>query len=137
MNELLKRARPLLALLAATGLVAGIVAHLLGEAALAGPIWTAVTLPILAALLLEIVVTLRRGEVGLDIVAGLSMTAALVFGESLAAADSAHAFGRQTHDQFGIGLIERGAQKSASGRGIVEAGAGDMITVNPGEVHDG
>ena len=86
MNELLKRARPLLALLAATGLVAGIVAHLLGEAALAGPIWTAVTLPILAALLLEIVVTLRRGEVGLDIVAGLSMTAALVFGESLAAA---------------------------------------------------
>ena len=86
MNELLKRARPLLALLAATGLVAGIVAHLLGESALAGPIWTAVTLPILAALLLEIVVTLRRGEVGLDIVAGLSMTAALVFGESLAAA---------------------------------------------------
>ena len=86
MNELLKRARPLLALLAATGLVAGIVAHLLGEAALAGPIWTAVTLPILAALLLEIVVTLRRGEVGLDIVAGLSMTAALVFGESRAAA---------------------------------------------------
>lgn len=52
-------------------------------------------------------------------------------------ADSAHAFGRHTHDQFGIGLIERGAQKSASGRGLVEAGAGDMITVNPGEVHDG
>jgi len=53
------------------------------------------------------------------------------------AADSAHAFGRHTHDQFGIGLIERGAQKSASGRGMVEAGAGDLITVNPGEVHDG
>lgn len=52
-------------------------------------------------------------------------------------ADSAHAFGRHTHDQFGIGLIARGAQKSASGRGIVEAGAGDLITVNPGEVHDG
>ncbi|MFG6487102.1 AraC family ligand binding domain-containing protein [Roseateles sp. BYS78W] len=52
-------------------------------------------------------------------------------------ADSARAFGRHTHDEFGIGLIERGAQKSASGRGIVEAGAGDLITVNPGEVHDG
>ncbi|RZL29083.1 MAG: AraC family transcriptional regulator, partial [Rubrivivax sp.] len=52
-------------------------------------------------------------------------------------ADSAHAFGRHTHEQFGIGLIERGAQKSASGRGLVEAGAGDLITVNPGEVHDG
>lgn len=53
------------------------------------------------------------------------------------AADSAHAFGRHTHEQFGIGLIERGAQRSASGRGLVEAGPGDLITVNPGEVHDG
>ena len=52
-------------------------------------------------------------------------------------ADSAHSFGRHTHDQFGIGIIVRGAQKSASGRGPVEAGAGDVITVNPGEVHDG
>jgi AraC-like DNA-binding protein len=58
-------------------------------------------------------------------------------GVEVVAADSTHAFGRHTHDQFGIGLIERGAQKSASGRGMVEAGAGDMITVNPGEVHDG
>lgn len=52
-------------------------------------------------------------------------------------ADSAHAFGRHMHEDFGIGLIERGAQKSASGRGTVEAFAGDLITVNPGEVHDG
>jgi AraC-like DNA-binding protein len=58
-------------------------------------------------------------------------------GVELVAADSAHSFGRHTHDQYGIGLVERGAQKSASGRGVVEAGAGDMITVNPGEVHDG
>lgn len=52
-------------------------------------------------------------------------------------ADTTHRFGRHTHDQFGIGLIERGAQKSASGRGPVEACTGDLITVNPGEVHDG
>lgn len=58
-------------------------------------------------------------------------------GVQAVAADSAHAFGRHTHDEFGIGLIERGAQKSASGRGLVEAGPGDIITVNPGEVHDG
>lgn len=58
-------------------------------------------------------------------------------GVDIVAADSAHSFGRHTHDQFGIGIIERGAQKSASGRGVVEAGIGDMITVNPGEVHDG
>ena len=52
-------------------------------------------------------------------------------------ADTTFVFGRHTHEQFGVGLIERGAQKSASGRGVVEAGAGDIITVNPGEVHDG
>jgi AraC-like DNA-binding protein len=58
-------------------------------------------------------------------------------GVEAVAADSTFAFGRHTHDQFGIGLIDRGAQKSASGRGLVEAGAGDIIAVNPGEVHDG
>ncbi|UDF31126.1 UNVERIFIED_ORG: AraC family transcriptional regulator [Roseateles sp. XES5] len=52
-------------------------------------------------------------------------------------ADSRHAFARHTHDAYGIGVVERGAQRSASGRGQVEAAAGDTITVNPGEVHDG
>lgn len=52
-------------------------------------------------------------------------------------ADTTLAFGRHTHEQFGVGLIERGAQKSSSGRGVVEAGSGAIITVNPGEVHDG
>lgn len=52
-------------------------------------------------------------------------------------ARSDHHFARHTHDQFGIGVIVSGAQKSASGRGPVEAGPGDVITVNPGEVHDG
>lgn len=52
-------------------------------------------------------------------------------------AASDHAFPRHHHDLFGIGVIEQGAQKSWSGRGTVEAGAGDVITVNPGEVHDG
>ncbi len=58
-------------------------------------------------------------------------------GINAVAADTQHAFPRHTHDQFGIGVIDRGAQKSASGRGQVEAGPGDTITVNPGEVHDG
>ncbi|UXS95692.1 AraC family transcriptional regulator [Agrobacterium tumefaciens] len=52
-------------------------------------------------------------------------------------ADSDRSFPRHMHDQFGIGLVERGAQKSLSGRGMVEAEAGHVITVNPGEVHDG
>ncbi len=50
---------------------------------------------------------------------------------------SAHCFPRHTHDDFGIGLVVSGGQISASGRGQVEAGPGNVITVNPGEVHDG
>lgn len=48
-----------------------------------------------------------------------------------------HAFSRHSHDGFGIGVMEAGAQRSWSGMGWVEAEAGDVITVNPGEMHDG
>ena len=82
----LKVARPYLAGLAAAGLLAGIAAKVAGRDVAAAAVWTAVTLPVLLALLVEIVTSLRRGEVGLDIVAGLSMAAALTFGENLAAA---------------------------------------------------
>ena len=71
--------------LAATGLGVGIIAWLTGRADLAGWVWLAATLPVLLALMVEIVRSLRRGEVGLDIVAALSMSAALIFGEYLAA----------------------------------------------------
>lgn len=50
---------------------------------------------------------------------------------------STHSFPRHSHDQYGVGLIWRGAQRSFSGRGMVEAQAGDVIMVNPGEIHDG
>ena len=52
-------------------------------------------------------------------------------------AHSGQSFSRHTHEQFGIGLVTRGAQRSFSGCGMVEAGPGDLITVNPNEVHDG
>ncbi|WPZ32290.1 AraC family transcriptional regulator [Thalassobaculum sp. OXR-137] len=67
-------------------------------------------------------VTIRRGVIdGVDAVL----------------ADSDRSFPKHCHDQFGVGVILDGAQISASGRGQVEAEAGDVITVNPGEVHDG
>ncbi|WP_188527392.1 heavy metal translocating P-type ATPase [Sinisalibacter lacisalsi] len=72
--------------LALLGLVAGLVLWLVGPPGLAGIAWTAGVVPVLAALCVEIVRSLRQGEVGLDIVAALSMSAALVFGETLAAA---------------------------------------------------
>jgi heavy metal translocating P-type ATPase len=86
MIELLGWTRPLLAILAAGGLAGGFVARWAGLAVWPDAIWAAVTVPVLLALVAEIVTSLRRGDVGLDVVAGLSMTAALVFGEELAAA---------------------------------------------------
>lgn len=50
---------------------------------------------------------------------------------------SNHHFPRHSHDQFGIGVIAFGAQRSWSGIGTVHAGAGDVIMANPGEMHDG
>jgi heavy metal translocating P-type ATPase len=82
----LKYARPWLAALVAAGLALGFAARLAGFGVGAEAIWAAVTVPVLLALAVEIVASLRRGDVGLDIVAALSMTAALAFGEELAAA---------------------------------------------------
>jgi AraC-like DNA-binding protein len=68
---------------------------------------------------------------------GFKMLRCAIEGVDAVEAETRHNFPRHMHEQFGIGLIHRGAQKSLSGRGMVEAGAGDTITVNPGEVHDG
>ncbi|WP_300649789.1 AraC family transcriptional regulator [Hydrogenophaga sp.] len=51
--------------------------------------------------------------------------------------ESARSFPRHWHSTYGLGLIDRGAQRSSSGRGSVEAFAGQCMTHNPGEVHDG
>lgn len=47
------------------------------------------------------------------------------------------AFPRHAHDHLGIGVMTGGAQRSWSGIGPVESQAGDVVTVNPGEMHDG
>ena len=80
------RFRTVLLLIALAGLSTGLVLHLMGRTDAADVAWTAGVAPVLAALVVEILRGLRRGEVGLDIVAALSMSAALTFGETLAAA---------------------------------------------------
>ncbi|TCM86189.1 heavy metal-(Cd/Co/Hg/Pb/Zn)-translocating P-type ATPase [Rhodovulum steppense] len=72
--------------MALLGLVSGLVLWLVGQPDLAGIAWAAGVIPVLLALCVEIVRSLAQGEVGLDIVAALSMSAALLFGETLAAA---------------------------------------------------
>jgi cation transport ATPase len=73
-------------LIAAIGLIAGLAFCFSGRPEAANLIWIVAVIPALAALVVEILRSLRSGEVGLDIVAALSMSAALVFGETLAAA---------------------------------------------------
>ena len=51
--------------------------------------------------------------------------------------ESNRSFARHSHGTYGIGLLLDGAQRSASGRGEVEACAGQLIASNPEEVHDG
>lgn len=50
---------------------------------------------------------------------------------------SNHHFPRHSHDQFGFGIIDFGAQRSWSAVGQVEAFAGNVLFCNPGEIHDG
>ncbi len=84
--SILKTIRPILAAFAAIGIVVGLLARLAGRGVEAEAVWISVTVPILLSLVIEIVTSVRRGEFGLDIVAALSMSAALVFGQELAAA---------------------------------------------------
>lgn len=69
----------------AVALVAGLALDWSGNAAWAEILWAAGTVPVLLVLIVEIVTSLRKGEVGLDIVAALSMTSAVAVGEPLAA----------------------------------------------------
>ena len=77
--------RPTLVGISLLGLVGGFTAQLAGYGPIGGWIWGGATFPVLLALLVQIVVSMWRGEVGLDIVAALSMAGALIFGEHLAA----------------------------------------------------
>lgn len=71
--------------LAAAGLIIGLALQFAGLAVWSSWVWVLSTVPVLLTLVIEIAVSLRRGDVGLDIVAALSMLAALIFAQYLAA----------------------------------------------------
>lgn len=79
------RLKAVLLVVAIGGLLLGLGLSLSGWDEAARLAWTLATLPVLMALFMEIFRSLWHGEMGLDIVAALSMTAALTFGETLAA----------------------------------------------------
>ncbi|APT32782.1 copper-exporting P-type ATPase A [Methylobacterium phyllosphaerae] len=80
------RVRRWLAVLPLAGLCAGLLAQALGRPDFAMAAWAFATLAVLAVLLTQVVTSLARGDVGLDLVALLSMGGALLLGQTLAGA---------------------------------------------------
>ena len=72
-------------ILAVVGLAGGLLAPYVDLGAYQSWIWGVAAGAVLLVLLIEIVTSLLKGEVGLDLVAGISISAALAFGETLAA----------------------------------------------------
>lgn len=144
------RLKTVLLATALAGLAFGLGAWAMDRADLAQVLWLLGVLPVLAALLVEIVLSLARGQVGLDIVAALSMSAALLFGETLAAAVVAlmyagggflEAFAqtrarREMHAL--LSRVPRSANRyGASGLEVValdEIRAGDRLLIRQGDV---
>ncbi len=132
------------------GLVAGIGLLLASKPDLAALAWAAGVIPVLAALVIEIVRSLLKGEVGLDIVAALSMTAALLFGEPLAAAVVAVMYSGGTFlESFAEGrarremsdLLSRVPRTATRHRGsaledvpLEEISPGDLLLIRQGDV---
>jgi heavy metal translocating P-type ATPase len=131
------------------GLAAGGICALAGAPGPAGIIWTVATLPVLAALLVQIVTSLMRGVVGLDLVAALSMSVGIAFGESLAAVVVAlmyaggelleqYAEGRARREMTALlGRVPRTAVRLVDGRletvPIDQLVPGDSVLVRSGE----
>ena len=85
MSALSSRLRSLLILVPVIGLALGFALRPFASTEWSGSVWATFTLPVLVTFFFDIASSLRRGDVGLDIDAALSMSAALVFGEELAA----------------------------------------------------
>ena len=84
--QIVRQNAPKSAVLLASGglLLAGWFASAAGVDELANPLWISGTFIALAVLAVEIITKLRQRQIGLDIVAALSMSAALAFGVPLA-----------------------------------------------------
>ena len=72
--------------IAVAGLTGGLAAHAVGRSGLADLAWTLGTAPVIVGLAISIVRDFLAGRLGVDAIALLSMTAALVLGQPLAGA---------------------------------------------------
>ena len=145
-----ERQSPMLVAIAAAGLVMGGAFWWTGHNELSARAFQIATAPVLLALFWQILSSLIRGDVGLDIVAALSMTAALAFGEPLAANVVALMYsGGQLLEAFAAGrarremtaLLGRVAHTALRHEGdrlrevpISEIRPGDRLMIRQGEV---
>ncbi|PJI39757.1 MAG: heavy metal translocating P-type ATPase [Rhizobium sp.] len=83
-GSLRRYGQPVLALVALATLAGGGIAYFTAQPDWASALWSTGTGLVLLALAAEIVHSLLQGRFGLDVIAGLSMAAALAFGEPLA-----------------------------------------------------
>ncbi|MFS8115081.1 heavy metal translocating P-type ATPase [Rhizobium jaguaris] len=131
----------LLLVLAATGLAAGALLQWFAFPSSSVLILVGATAAVLSALVLEVLFSLRKGEFGLDIIAALSMGAALWFGEYLASAIIAVMYaGGQFLESYAqkraeSGMTELLARAPRLALRITEAGLSDVpiAQVVPGD----
>lgn len=108
--RLLRNVGPNIALccVALAGIAAGLIAARLGNQDAATWIWALASLPVLIALLFQIVRALPRGEIGLDILAAISMITAILLREPLAGTVIALMYaGGQLLERYAEGRAER------------------------------
>lgn len=135
---------------AGLGLLVGAVLYLAGHADLAPIAWAAGAVPVLVVLAAEIVTRLGRGELGLDLVAGLAMLSALAVGETLAAAVVAlmyaggrglEAFAAHRASRDTRALLDRQPRDALRYRGdavqtvgIADIAVGDRLLIRLGDI---
>ncbi len=104
----LQQLRGWLTVLPLAGLCTGLSAQAVGRLDIATTAWTLATLAVLVVLATQVVTSLARGDVGLDLVALLSMAGALALSQPLAGAVVALMYaGGQSLEAYAAGRAER------------------------------
>ena len=135
---------------ALASLLVGGVAWLAGAAGTAEIFWGLTTVAVLAPLAFTVIANLRRGEVGVDVIALLAMAGSLLLGQYLAGAVIALMLsGGQALEAFAgtrarrdlaalLARAPREVHRYENGQltspAIEEVAAGDLLLVKPGEV---
>lgn len=133
-----------------TGIVAGGAAWLLGAAGLADALWALTTAAMLLPLAWTVISDLRRGEMGVDVIALLAMAGSLLLGQYLAGAVialmlsgglalEAYAGARARRELTALlarapQVVHRYEDGQLTSPPLEEVRPGDLLLVKPGEI---